>query len=75
MARYFTNIGPETGPYLYRDARATIDVLEAPDGVQPIGLAACVGSDAAGAALWKLVLGIAWVPGNQIVVDREFKPV
>ena len=79
--RYFTNVGPERGPVLkdtVPGAKDTvpgaIDVLEALDKPMPIGVALCVGRDAAGGAVWTLTVDDADVPGQWVVIDREFHP-
>ena len=73
MAVYYTNIGPEKGPYLDRDVPGVTDVLLAPTDLIPIGRAFYLGLDTAGVAMWKLNIDGGWVPGRQVVVDREFK--
>ena len=73
--RYFTNVGPDRGPVLAGTVPGAIDVLEAPDQPIPVGLALRAGRDAAGIAVWRLVVHNATVPGRWIVVDREFRPV
>jgi hypothetical protein len=52
----------------------SIGVLEALDQPMPIGVAISVGRDAAGCALWELVVHDAVVPGRWVVIDREFHP-
>jgi hypothetical protein len=62
MARYFTNVGPDRGPYLYRNAPAAIDVLARAGGRTPIGRARPA----------------TWVDASVTlftIVDREFKAV
>ena len=73
--RYFTNAGPERGPLRYGAVPGAIGVLAALDKSMPVGLALCVGRDAAGRAVWRLVVHNARVPGRWVVVDREFRPV
>jgi hypothetical protein len=51
-----------------------IRVLEDLDRPIGIGLALRVGVDAAGSALWELVIDDVLVPGRWVVVDREFQP-
>jgi hypothetical protein len=72
--RYFANVGPERGPLLYGTLPGAISVLEALDKLMPIGMALCIGWDAAGRALWELVVHDADVPGWWVVIDREFHP-
>jgi len=40
----------------------------------PIGMALCVGVDAAGRALWALTIDGDDPPGRGVVSDREFPP-
>jgi hypothetical protein len=70
--RYFTNFGPRSGALLYNAALGAIGVLEALDKPMLIGMALCVGYDAAGRAQWILSVGGADLSGLWIVVDREF---
>jgi hypothetical protein len=73
--RYYANGGPFRGPLFYGVWADALGVLEALDKTMPIGLALCVGRDAAGYALWGLVIHDEDVPGRWVVIDREFKPV
>ena len=73
--RYFTNAGPDRGPLLSGSVPGAIGVLEDLDRPMPIGMALRVGVDAAGSALWELVIDDVLVPGRWVVVDREFQPV
>jgi hypothetical protein len=72
--RYFTNVGPARGPILYGSVPGAISVIEALDQPMPIGVALCVGRDAAGGAVWTLTVDDADVPGQWVVIDREFHP-
>ena len=72
--RYFTDVGPDRGPLLYGTAPGDISVLEAHDLPMPIGMALYIGWDAAGRALWELVVHDDDVPSWWVVVDREFHP-
>jgi hypothetical protein len=72
--RYFTNAGPARGPLLYGTTPEAIGVLDAPGKLIPIGIAQCIGQDAAGLALWSLSVHGADMPGRWVVVDREFHP-
>jgi hypothetical protein len=72
--RYFANAGPERGPLLRDATPSAIGVLETLDQPMPIGLALRVGVDAAGRAVWELVIDDALVPGRWVVIDREFQP-
>jgi hypothetical protein len=55
-----------------RRPRRAIGVLQARDEPMPIGMALSVGWGADGAALWKLTVHGAEVPGRWIVVGWEF---
>ena len=71
--RYFTNIGPERGPILYRDHLDAIGVLQAPDNHLPIGMALGAEWDDYGLQLFKLTLKDGGnLPGLWVAVDREF---
>jgi hypothetical protein len=72
--RYFTNAGPDRGPLLYGIVPDAIGVVEAIDKPMSVGLALCVGRDAAGCALWELVVHDDVVLGRWVVIDREFHP-
>jgi hypothetical protein len=52
-----------------------IGVLNGRDEHTPIGMALRTGRDAAGLAVWRLVVHDEMVPGQWVVVDREFRPV
>jgi hypothetical protein len=69
---YYAETSPTDGILMYRDASESIAVLEAPDDAMPIGRALCIGWDAAGSAVWRLVVPDAEVDGPWVVVDREF---
>jgi hypothetical protein len=71
---YFTNMGPGSGPILWRDGLVAIGVLEALGARTPIGMALLAGSDEHGLALWTLTVSRAEVPGLWVVVDRQFRP-
>jgi hypothetical protein len=70
----FTNAS-SLGPVRYGQLPGSIGVLEALDKPMPIGLAACIGWDSAGLAVWWLTVHDAEVPGRWIIVDREFRLV
>ena len=72
--RYYANCGPFCGPLVHGIWPDAISVLEALDKSMPIGMALCVGRDAAGYALWELVVHDRDVPGRWVVIDREFRP-
>jgi hypothetical protein len=72
MGPFFAETGPDDGILLYRDIDGPIEVFEDPDRTTPIGTARCVGWDAAGSAVWKLVIHDEEMDGPCLVVDREF---
>jgi hypothetical protein len=76
MAAYYTDHGPERGPWLYRDSRmsSAIGVLSAPDKHLPIGMALSQGTDGAGIARWKPTVRGAELPGLIVVIDRQSRP-
>jgi hypothetical protein len=53
----------------------SIGVLESPDRFMPIGQASCFRWDAAGLAVGRLTVRGEELPGEFIVVDREFQRV
>jgi hypothetical protein len=74
LATYCANIGPARGPFLYCEAIAAIGVLEAPDRHLPIGVALPVLRHPSGAALWRLEVHGAELPGLWFIRDRRFRP-
>jgi hypothetical protein len=72
--RYFCNVGPVRGPLRYGAVPDAISVLAALDRPMPLGMALCVGVDAAGRALWALTIAGDDLPSRWIVIDREFQP-
>ena len=74
IGSYFTDAGPDRGPLLYGTVPGAIGVFEALDQPMPIGMALCVGVDAAGRAVWALTIACDDLPGRWVVVDREFQP-
>jgi hypothetical protein len=72
---YYSSAGPALGLLMFAAVRTPIGILEAPKDAVPVGTAICVGSDAAGMAVWHLTIRGAELPGRWIVVDREFRPV
>jgi hypothetical protein len=40
----------------------------------PLGMALCIGVDAAGCALWALTIASDDLPGQWVIIDREFVP-
>ena len=72
--KFFTNAGPRSGPFLWRDDCAAIDVLRSRDDVAPIGTARLAGCTDSGIAIWEINIGRAGIPGRWIVLGREFLP-
>jgi hypothetical protein len=66
--------GPDRGPLLSGTVPGAIGVLEGRDRHRPIGMALGIGRDAAGRAVWRLVVHDQIVPGRWVVVDRQFHP-
>ena len=74
MGPFYANAGPARGPLRYGEVPGAIGILEALDEPVPVGMALCVGVDAAGLAVWELVVHDALVPERWVVIDREFHP-
>jgi hypothetical protein len=74
MATYFTNCGPKSGPIRDRDFPFAIGV-RAEGEPMPIGIAFGTGRTNDGLAIWRLTVHGVEVPGQWIVVDREFRPI
>ena len=72
--KFFTNTGPRSAPFLWREACAAIDVLRSPDDLAPIGTARLAGCTASGIAIWEIIVGRAAIPGRRVVLGREFIP-
>jgi hypothetical protein len=72
--KFFTNSGPRSGPILWRDDGAAIDVLRGTGDLAPVGTARSAGRTEGGLARWEIFLGYAAVPGRWIVLGREFLP-
>ena len=72
--RYFANAGPDRGPIVYGTTPDAIGVIEDLEKPIPVGMALCVGVDAAGRALWTLSVEGQDLPGRWIVEDGEFQP-
>jgi hypothetical protein len=72
MGPYYAEAGPEDGILMYRDVAGSIEVFEDPDRSIPIGTARCIGWDAAGSAVWRLLVQDDEVEGPWLIVDREF---
>jgi hypothetical protein len=71
--KYYANIinsghnkwGPILGP---------IDLHDAPTNPSPIGRAICFRWDGAGLGVWKLIIDGVAIPGEWVIIDREFRP-
>src|SRR5262245_45261453 len=72
MGPYYAHVGPEEGSLRYRDVSDRIAAFEAPGTSVAIGWAECVGWDAAGAAVWRLVVPDADHQDRWVILDREF---
>jgi hypothetical protein len=72
---YFANVGPKSGPILWRDGHGTIDVLLASGDRSAIGRAEPVGQTEGGIALWVLIVRGEVLPGRWLVLGREFRPL
>jgi hypothetical protein len=72
---YFTNVGPKTGPILWRDGHHAIGVLGSRDDHTPIGMALGCSWGVGGVHRWRLSVQGVDDLGRWIVVDREFVPV
>jgi hypothetical protein len=62
------------GPIRRGVVPGSIGVLEVPDNFMPIGQASCFRWDDAGLAVWRLNIGGHDLPGEWIIVDRQFIP-
>jgi hypothetical protein len=71
---YFTNISVG-GPVRSGQLPGSIGVLESLDDKMPIGIANCVGRDPAGLAVWRLTVRKVELPGQWIIVGREFRSI
>jgi hypothetical protein len=69
---YFTDVGPRSGPILWRDSFGPIEVFRAPHDRPAIGQATPVGRTEGGIALWELTVGGARVLGRWLVLGRQF---
>src|SRR5262249_10850692 len=69
-----TSAGPAYGPTRHCDVTGTIDLREAIDQSSPIGMAFCIGENAAGVAVWSLSIRGRNLPGGRVVLHRPFVP-
>ena len=72
MGAYYSDMGPGDGPVMYRDVAGPIEVFEDAEHSIPIGTARCIGSDAGGCAVWRLVVHDDEFEGPWVIEDREF---
>jgi hypothetical protein len=69
---YFTDVGPKSGPILWRDGLGPIEVFRAPRDRRAIGQATPAGRTEGGIALWKLTVRDVATPGRWLVLGRQF---
>jgi hypothetical protein len=74
MGPFYADTGPDRGPMLYPGAPRPIPVFADPGGRQLVGFAVCIAADSGGAALGRLVIEGAALPGRWALVHREFRP-
>ena len=72
MGPFYSDVGPGTGLVMHRDVAGSIEVFEDPDCSISIGTAYCIGWDAAGSAVWRLVVEDEELEDPWVIVDREF---
>ena len=72
MGPYYAGVGPEEGSLRYREVSDPVAFFGAPDTPVPIGWAECIGWDAAGSAVWRLVVPDADLEDRWVILDREF---
>ena len=72
MGLYYCDLGPGSGLVMYRDVTGSIEVFGDPDCSIPIGAARRIGWDAAGSAVWRLIVDDEECEGPWIIVDGEF---
>jgi hypothetical protein len=70
----FANIGPRSGPIPGRHRLVAIGVLEALDDRMPVGMALTIGRKDDEVEVWELTVRGIGVPGQWVVIDREFRP-
>jgi hypothetical protein len=71
---YYADVGPQTGPILWKHGHHAIAVLGSRDDHTPIGMALGCGWVVGGVHRWRLIVHGVEVPGRWIVVGREFWP-
>jgi hypothetical protein len=72
--KYYANVAPR-GAIRRGMVPVSIGVLESPINNMPIGQASCFRWDDRGLAVWRLTVGGHELPGEFIIVDREFQRV
>jgi hypothetical protein len=72
MEPYYSDFGQASGLVSYRDVAGLIEVFEDPYRSIPIGAARCIGWDAAGSAVWRLIVQGEDLEDPCVIVDREF---
>ena len=74
MPIYFTDSGPDRGPYFSRDADRAVAAIGVSASPMSLGEARSAGVDSAGAETWRLSVRGVELPGLWIIVGREFRP-
>jgi hypothetical protein len=69
--KYYANVAPR-GAIRRGMVPGSIAVLESPINNMPIGQASCFRWDDRGLAVWRLNIGGTDIPGDWVIVDREF---
>jgi hypothetical protein len=72
MGPFFSDLGPTCGLVRYRDVDGPIRVFGDPFQSAPIGEARCIGWDAAGSAVWQLLVDEEAIEERWVIVDGEF---
>jgi hypothetical protein len=72
MGPFFSDVDAGAGLVLYRDVAGSIEVFEDLDRSIPIGTARCIGWDAAGSAVWRLMVDEEESEDPWVIVDGEF---
>ena len=70
---FYAHMG-QCGPIKRGRLPGSIGVLEAPDKFTPIGIAHRVRWGERGIAIWRLIVNGTELPGEWIIVDRQFVP-
>jgi hypothetical protein len=72
MGPYYADAGREDDILMYCDVAGSIEVFEDSARSSPIGTARCIGRDAAGSAVWRLMVADHDIEGPWLIVDGEF---